>query len=115
MLSFYGKSGIIHQTRGDYVATLVRYEKSHINIEIKIEQAIEHLDELKKIIEGQPEENLSSVIKNKAFEIIHDSLKDDAKRQLKEAAKKIWELGKEVGPVVASTAAYTFFKKILGM
>ena len=86
-----------------------------VHIEIKVEQAVEHLDELKKIVEEQPEEEVSAVVKRKCFEVIHDTLKDVAKRQLSDAAKKIWELGKEVGPAIINTAAYSFFKNILGM
>ena len=86
-----------------------------VHIEIKVEQAVQHLDELKKIVEKQPEEKVSAVVKRKGLEIIHDALKDVAKRQLTEAAKKIWELGKEVGPVIINTAAYSFFKNIVVM
>jgi len=57
-------------------------------ININIEQTINHLDELEKIVRDQPEDKLSKVAKNKALEIIHDALKDVAKRQLTEAAKK---------------------------
>lgn len=57
----------------------------------------------------------SEMVNKKELEIIHDALKDVAKKQLSEAAKKIWELGKEVRPVVANTAAYVFLKKMIGM
>jgi len=111
-----------------HINTLIAGDKSHIeigrrmkgnivadevNIEIKIEQAIGHLDELKKIVEKQPEEKVGGVIKRKGLEIIHDALKDVAKRQITDAAKKIWELGKEFGPVIINTAAYNFFKNMM--
>jgi small GTP-binding protein len=86
-----------------------------VNIEIKVEQAVEHLEELKKIVEEQPEEKLGPLVKRKGLEIIHDALKDVAKRQLTEAAKKIWELGKEMGPAIIKTVAYSFFKNMLGI
>jgi hypothetical protein len=90
-------------------------QKTEVNIEIKVEQAIEHLEELEKIVEEQPEEKVGAAVKRKGLEVIHDALKDVAKRQLTEAAKKIWELGKEVGPVIISTQAFNFFKNMLGI
>jgi hypothetical protein len=42
-------------------------------------------------------------------------MKDIAKGQAKEAAKQVYELGKELGPVIANTAAYAFFKSCLGL
>ena len=86
-----------------------------VNIDIKVEQALEHLEELKKTIEQQPKEKMTAVVKRKALETIHDALKDVAKRQLTEAAKSIWELGKEVGAPIINTAAYNFFGNMLGM
>jgi len=47
------------------------------------------------------------------MEIIGGALKDIAKGQVKEAAKTIFELGKELGPVIVNTAAYAFFKSML--
>ena len=48
------------------------------------------------------------------MDIIGDAIKDIAKGQVKEAAKQIVELGKDLGPIVAKTAAYAFFKSMLG-
>jgi hypothetical protein len=42
-------------------------------------------------------------------------LKDVAKRQLAEAAKKVFELGRDVAPMIVNTAAYNFFKGMMGM
>ena len=95
--------------------SIIAAEGGTIHIEIKVEQAIEHLEALRKLVEGQAEEKLSGVVKKKACEIIHDALKDVARRQLTEAAKKILELGKEAVPLIVNTAAYRFFKGILGM
>lgn len=89
--------------------------KAKVKIEIKVEKAVEHLDDLKKIIEGQPKQKIPAVVKRKGLEIIHDALKDVAKRQLAEAAKKVLELGKDFGPMIVNTAAYTFFKSMMGM
>jgi len=77
-----------------------------------VEEAVEHLNELEKIVEKKA---TSTAVKRKGLEIIHDALKDVAKRQLTEAAKKIWELGKEVGPAIIKTSAYSFFKNMLGI
>jgi len=97
--------------KGRIVAT----GRAKVNIEIKVEQAVEHLDDLKKIIEEQPKQKIPAVVKNKGIEIIHDALKDVAKRQLAEAAKKVLELGKDVAPMIVNTAAYNFFKGMMGM
>ena len=90
-------------------------QRTEVNIEIKVEQAIGHLEELERVIKEQPGEKLSETVKKKWLEIVHDALKDVAKRQLSEAAKKIWELGKEVGPAILSTGAYSFFRNMIGM
>ena len=78
-------------------------------VNIKVEQAIGHLEELERVLEKQAKGKLSATVKKKGLEIVHDALKDVAKRQLSEAAKKIWELGKEVGPAILGTAGYKFF------
>jgi len=89
--------------------------KAKVNIEIKVEQAVEHLDELKKIVEEQSKQKIPAIVRKKGLEIIHDALKDIAKRQLVEAAKKVLELGKNVAPMIVNTAAYNFFRSMTGM
>lgn len=44
-----------------------------------------------------------------------NTLRDIAKGKVKEAAKEIYELGKVVGPLIAKTAAYAYFKGLIGM
>jgi hypothetical protein len=53
------------------------------------------------------------VAKKTALDIIGEAIKDIAKGQVKEAAKQIVELGKDLGPIIAKTAAYSFFKGML--
>jgi hypothetical protein len=94
---------------------IVAKGRARVNIEIKVEQAVEHLDELKKIIEEQPKEKMPDLVKRKGLEIIHDALKDVAKRKLTEAAKKVLELGMEAAPMIINTAAYNFFQGMMVM
>jgi hypothetical protein len=83
---------------------------------INIEQHIHNAVELQKLIAEQPEESetFGKVAKRKALDIIGGAVEDFAKGQLKEAAKQIVELGKDLGPVIVNTAAYAFFKSFLG-
>lgn len=76
----------------------------------------QHLSDLRETIEAQPEDSptFAKVAKKAALDIIGSALKDVAKGQVEEAAKQIYELGKELGPVVAQTAAYAFFRSHLG-
>lgn len=50
--------------------------------------------------------------KKKALDIIGGVIEDIAKGQVKEAGKQIIELGKDLGPIIAKTAAYAFFKSM---
>jgi hypothetical protein len=70
-----------------------------------------------KIIVQQPEDSpaFGKVAKKTALDLIGLTLKDVAKGQIKEAAKQIYELGKDLGPVIVNTAAYGFFKSCLGL
>ncbi|TKJ34657.1 MAG: hypothetical protein CEE38_17455 [Planctomycetes bacterium B3_Pla] len=96
---------------------LERFKKHEFgdNIQIKVKQTIEHLEQLERIIKEQPQDKLSETAKKKSLEITHDALKDVARRQLTEAAKKIWELGNEVGPTIVGTAAHGFFENMMRM
>lgn len=40
------------------------------------------------------------------------AIKDIARGQVKQAANQIIELGKDLGPIIARTAAYVFFKAV---
>jgi hypothetical protein len=81
---------------------------------VSIEQHIHNALELQKAIVEEPEESESfaKVAKKTAFDIVGEAIKDIAKGQVKEAAKQIIELGKDLGPIIAKTAAYGFFKSI---
>jgi hypothetical protein len=83
---------------------------------VNIQQHIHNVLELQKAIADEPDESKSfaKVAKKTALDIIGEAIKDIAKGQVKEAAKEIIELGKDLGPIVAKTAAYAFFKSILG-
>ena len=81
---------------------------------INIQQHIHNALELQKAIVQEPEESESfaKVAKKTALDIIGGAIKDIAKGQVKEAAKQIVELGKDLGPIIARTAAYAFFSDI---
>jgi hypothetical protein len=82
---------------------------------VNIQQHIHNALELQKAIAAEPEESKSfaRVVKKTAMDIIGDAIKDIAKGQVKEAAKQIVELGKDLGPIVAKTAAYAFFRSLM--
>jgi kynureninase len=81
---------------------------------INIQQHIHNALELQKAIVAEPEESESfaKVAKKTALDIIGEAMKDIAKGQVKEAAKQIIELGKDLGPLFVKMApiAYEFFK-----
>ncbi len=83
---------------------------------INIQQHIHNALELQKAIADEPEESESfaKIAKKTALDIIGDAMKDIAKGQVKEAAKLIIKLGKDLGPIIARTAAYAFFRSIGG-
>lgn len=87
------------------------------NATVSIEQHIHHAVELQKAITEQPEnsEAFGTVAKRKALDVIGSAIQDFAKGQVKEAAKQIYGLGKDLGPVIVNTAAYAFFKNCLGL
>jgi len=81
---------------------------------INIEQHIHNALELQRAIADEPEESESfaKVAKKTALDIIGGAIKDIAKGQVKEAAKEIIELGRDLGPIIAKTAAYAFFSNM---
>jgi len=83
---------------------------------VSIEQHIHNAVELQRAIDEQPEDSgtFAKVAKRTALGVVGDALKDVAKGQIKEAAKQIVELGKDLGPVIVNTAAYAFFKGYIG-
>jgi len=83
---------------------------------INIQQHIHNALELQKTISAESEESESftKIAKKTALDIIGGAIKDIAKGQVKEAAKQIVELGKDLGPIIAKTAAYTFFSSMVG-
>jgi hypothetical protein len=82
---------------------------------VNIQQHIHNVIELQKAIAQEPGESktFAKIGKNKALDIIGKVLEDIAKGQVKEAAKQIIELGKDLGPIVAKTAAYAFFRSLM--
>lgn len=89
---------------------IVATDASTVNIQQHIHNALE----LQKAISEEPEKSKSfaKVAKKTALDIIGGAIKDIAKGQVKEAAKQIIELGKDLGPVIAKTAAYAFFSSM---
>lgn len=89
---------------------IVAMDGSTINIQQHIHNALE----LQKAITDEPEqsESFAKIAKKTALDIIGEAIKDIAKGQVKEAAKQIIELGKDLGPIIAAKAAYAFFRSI---
>ena len=83
---------------------------------VNIQQPVHNALELQKAIADEPEESESfaKVAKKTALGIVGEAIKDIAKGQIKEAAKQIIELGKDLGPLLVrmAPAAYEFFKNI---
>lgn len=90
---------------------IVATDGSTINIQAHIHNALE----LQKAIAKEPEgsKSFAKVAKKTALDIIGGVIKDIAKGQVKEAGKQIIELAKDLGPIIAKTAAYAFFKSML--
>jgi len=89
---------------------IVATDGSTVNIQQHVHNAIE----LQRAIADEPEGSgsFAKVAKKTALDIVGGAIKDIAKGQVKKAAKQIIELGKDLGPIIAKTAAYTFFKGI---
>ena len=68
-----------------------------------------------RMVAAQPEDSptFAETAEKTALDIVGSALKDVAKGQVKEAAKQICELGKDLGPVTLDTAAYAFFKNMM--
>ncbi len=83
---------------------------------INIDQHVEYITNLRDAVAALPEDSptFAKTARKTALDIIGGALKDVAKGQIKEAAKQIYELGKDLGPVIVNTAAYGFFKSCLG-
>jgi hypothetical protein len=81
---------------------------------VNIQQHINYALELQKAIAAEPErsQSFAKVAKKTALDIIGGGIKDIAKGQVKEAANQIIQLGKDLGPIVAKTAAYGFFANL---
>jgi len=91
---------------------IVATDGSTVNIQQHIHNAIE----LQRAVADEPEqsESFAKVAKKTALDIVGGAIKDIAKGQVKEAAKEIIKLGKDLGPLLVRTApaAYAFFKNI---
>ena len=85
------------------------------NAAINIEQYIHQAVELQRVIAEHPESSptFAKVAKKAALDIIGGALKDVAKGQVKKAAERIIQLGKDLGPVIVNTAAYAFFRNMM--
>ncbi|MDI6450521.1 pentapeptide repeat-containing protein [Anaerobaca lacustris] len=79
---------------------------------INIDQHVENITNLRDTVAALPEDSpaFAKVAKKTALGIIGDALKDVAKGQVMEAAKQIYELGKDLGPAIVNTAAYAYFR-----
>ena len=93
---------------------IVATDGSTVNIQQHIHNAIE----LQRAVADEPEqsESFAKVAKKTALDIVGGAIKDIAKGQVKEAAKEIIKLGKDLGPLLVrmAPAAYGFFKNIGG-
>lgn len=84
---------------------------------IDIDQQVEYITDLRDTIAALPEDGptFARLAKNTVMGVVGSALKDVAKGQINEVAKRIYELGKDLGPVIVNTAAYGFFKSCLGL
>jgi len=91
---------------------------------VTIQQSESYARELQKAIAKQPARStyfgkitkrFGRLTRKKALDIIGGAIEDIAKGQVKEAAKQIVELGKDLGPLFVKMApiAYEFFKDIV--
>lgn len=100
---------IINAPQAKYLAI----DGSTLNVE---ETSNYYAWELRKVIAEEPEggESFAEVAKNTALDIVGEAIKEIAKGQVKNAAKEIIKLGKDLGPLLVRTApaAYEFFRSI---
>ncbi len=85
---------------------------------VHIDQHAEYttkITNVRDVIAAQPEDSptFAKVAKKTALDIIGGAMKDLAKGQVKEAAKQICDLAKDLGPLLTQTVAYGFFKNRL--
>ncbi|MCX5643193.1 MAG: pentapeptide repeat-containing protein [Phycisphaerae bacterium] len=85
---------------------------------INIDQHVENITNLRDAVAALPEDSptFAKIAKNTAMDLIGSALKDVAKGQIKAAARQIYELGKDLGPVIVkivNTAAYASFKSMM--
>jgi uncharacterized protein YjbI with pentapeptide repeats len=85
------------------------------NATISIDQHVEYIANLRDAVAALPDDSptFGKVAKKTALDIIGGLLKKAAEGQMKEAAKQLYELGKEFGPVVLSSAAYAALKSMM--
>ena len=83
---------------------------------VSVKQHIHNALELQKAIADEPQasKSFAKVAKKTALNILGEAIEDIAKGQVKEAAKQIIELGKDLGPlfIEMAPAAYEFFKNM---
>ncbi len=97
---------MINASNGSNVAT----RGSEINIIQHIHNALD----LQKAIRNEPSKSFRKIAKKKAMDVIGGALEDLAKDEVKSATRKIIDLGKKLGPWFMKTAAYAYFKGMLG-
>ncbi|MCI0618913.1 hypothetical protein L0244_38565, partial [bacterium] len=103
-LSFHALSQPRKQITGPYF--------ENIQVNITITQVIE---EVKRIIEEEPDGTFKSKAKKKILETLEDALKDVTKDGLKEAGKKIFELAQnELVPLLPKIATQLGVLKMMG-
>ena len=110
LLALLGKA--IDKTGNNYITgSIIATDGSTINIT----QHVQKITELQKVIATEPEDSKSfrKIAKDKAMDILGGATEDVAKGLVKDAAKKVIELGVELGPVIVKTAAYAFFKSLM--
>jgi len=86
------------------------------NVTVNLEQHISQVMNLQRIIAEYPEDDKKTfgvVAKQAALEIVGEAAKDIAKGQVTKAAKEIVELCKALGPLIAKSGAYAFFKSMI--
>ncbi len=83
---------------------------------VTIQMFREKAEELKTIVQdASAKSTRKQQVKKKLVTVLDGAVTGIAKDQLKDTARQIYELGKDLGPVIARTAAYAFFKSHFGL
>ena len=90
--------------------SLVTVDGSSINAE----HYIQHIEDIRRVIEDAPPENLTDRARRTALDVLSGALKDIVRGETKEAVKKIDELSNGIAPFITDTPAYEFFASLAG-